>query len=109
MSEQQPAPPPPNDDDGEAVTPPPVEPPATNPPPPPPAAAAPAGSAAFSSGWIAPLATGLIGLFLGIMIGAVGFGLVSAVWHHSSHDRDDDRGQHWQDDRSRPDRGPVYR
>jgi len=107
MSDQQPAPPPPSDDNGEAATLPVGEPPATHVTPPPPAP--PAGSGLFSSGWIAPLATGLIGLFLGIMIGAVGVGVVSAVWHHSAHDRDDDRGQHWQDDRPGPDRGPIFR
>ena len=55
------------------------------------------------SRWLPPLATGLVGLMLGLMIGAVGMGLLAAVaFHHgprAHHGPGDGRGHHWQDNR----------
>jgi hypothetical protein len=55
----------------------------------------------LGSRWFAPAATGVAGLILGVVVGAVGVGLVSAVWHHGSQ-FGDDRGQHWQYERRAP-------
>jgi hypothetical protein len=59
------------------------------------------------SRWFPAVATGLVGLLLGIMIGAVGVGLVSAVWRHAPV-RGDNRGHHWQDNRPPMPRPPRY-
>ena len=61
--------------------------------------------------WLPLTAVGVAGLILGLVIGAVGFGLVSAfAGHHGPFGRGDDRGQHGQFDRGGPrDRGPFGR
>lgn len=65
-------------------------------------------AAALRSRWLPPLATGLAGLLLGLMIGAVGMGLFAALLHgpRGHHGPRDFHGpgHHWQDDRPVPPR-----
>ena len=86
----------------------PAQPLGPEPPAPQPSGAQPAGPARL--GWLPLAAVGVAGLILGMMIGAVGFGLLSIVWHHGPGAHGDDRGNFWQDDRGgRPERGPFGR
>jgi len=67
-----------------------------------PVAPAPPRSVPAGRSWLPLTAVGVAGLVLGLVVGAVGFGLISALGHHGPHGRGDDRGQHWQDDRGGP-------
>ena len=50
-------------------------------------------------GWLVLSAVGMAGLILGLVLGAVGFGLASIAWHHHHHGGwpGDRRGVHHQD------------
>lgn len=72
---------------------------ANEPPPPPPVVAAPVPPERRRR--VTPLvAVGLAGLLLGFVLGAVGFGIASTVWHHVGFG--DDRGHHGPDNRPGP-------
>jgi len=63
-------------------------------------------AAVMGSRWLPPLATGLAGLMLGLMIGLVGMVVIAGIaFSHGPrghHGPGDGRGHHWQDDRPAP-------
>jgi hypothetical protein len=96
-------------------------PPAANMPPPTPPSTAPLQPAPpwrpgrgrlMRRGPLLPLATGLIGLMLGIVIGAAGLGLIVVVARHVHQGpafRGDNRARHFQDNRQLPRPGQFGR
>jgi hypothetical protein len=82
-------------------------PPAAPPPPVGPPPAAPPRPARPQPVWLVPGAIGLIGIMMGIWIGAWGVILVSNVWHHGFDRHGDDRGSFQKRGPMMPPRGQM--